>query len=97
MKYKISNYSLKLIDSYLVSKRNFSKKIAYIKKVQPGFSLWFTRSERPIINEWASHNLAYLLHYRRNKTANVDFEFKQAWYNKLLYGIVGPIALLIIK
>lgn len=96
MKYKILGDRVKLLDSYAVSKKKFSKELNSIRNLHPACLLW-NRSESSLRREWASHNLAYMLNIRRDKTADVDLNFEQKWYEKLGYFIIGSIAMLVIK
>lgn len=96
MKYKILGNRVKLIDSHLVKKADFSLELKKIRNLHPSCPLW-ARSEMSIRMEWSSHNLAYLLGINRNKTKDADLNFEQKWYEKLGYFIVGSIALLVIK
>ena len=96
MKYRVFADRVKLIDSYNVSKEKFSRELMRIKNIHPDCPLW-QRSERSLLTEWASHNLAYLMGIRRDKTKDCDLNFTLAWYMKLVYSIVGTIALWLIK
>lgn len=96
MKYKIGAVALKLIDSYLVSKKNFTKELNKIRGLHPSCPVW-QRSNRSLRLEWSSHNLAYSLGIARDRTKDVDLNYEQKWYHKLAYGFVGTIALWLIK
>lgn len=96
MKYRILGDRVKLLDSYAVSKKKFSKELNAIRNLHPACLLW-NRSESSLRREWASHNLAYMLNIRRDKTTDCDLNYELAWYNRLVYFIVGSIALLVIK
>jgi hypothetical protein len=96
MKYKIYGDRVKLLDSYLVSKSDFDYELAKMMNLHPTRLLWM-RSERSLIREWASHNLAYNLGIKREKTKDCDLNFEQPWYTRLMYTIVGTIALWLIK
>ena len=96
MKYRIFNDRVKLLDSYLVSKGKFSRELAAIRNLHPSYPIW-ERSEASLKREWAAHNLAYSLGINRKKTADCDLNYEQSWLVKLLYGVVGTIALWIIK
>ena len=96
MKYKILGDRVKLFDSYLVPKSEFSRELRLMKNLHPTCRLWH-RSENSIKWEWASHNLAYSLKIKRNRTADADLNYEQAWYVRLMYWVVGNIALLVIK
>ena len=96
MRYRLYATRIKLYDSHLVSKRNFAKELDKIRGTHPSCRLW-ARSEGSIRREWAAHNLAYALGINREKTEDCDLEFEPRWYHNLLYGVVGAVALLLIK
>lgn len=96
MKYKIFGNRIKLYDSCFVPKSLFKTELDRIRGLHPTCHLW-ARSDGSIKREWAAHNWAYALGIKRDKSADVDLDFEQKWYLKLLYGIVGTIALLVIK
>lgn len=96
MKYKVYADRVKLIDSYLVPKGKFHRELVGIRNLHPDCPLW-QRTDGSLRREWAAHNLAYALRIKRNKTADCDLEFEQTWYYKLAYGVVGTIALWVIK
>ena len=96
MKYRIYATRIKLLDSHLVSKRDFRWELDKIRSLHPSCRLW-SRSEWNIRREWASHNLAYALGIRRDKTADADFEYEPKWYHNLIYGVIGTLALAVIK
>lgn len=96
MKYKIYNDRIKLIGSHLVSKKNFFRELIQIGNLHPSCGIW-KRSVNNIRREWAAHNLAYSLGIRRDRTADVDLNFEQKWYEKLAYFVIGSFALLVIK
>ena len=96
MKYKIYSNRIKLYDSCFIPKEKFKPELERIRSLHPTCHLW-ARSVNSLRREWAAHNCAYSLGIKRDKTADVDLNFEQEWYRKLLYGIVGSIALLVIK
>jgi hypothetical protein len=96
MKYRILNNRVKLIDSYLVSKARYETELNVVRYLNPTCPLW-KRSVGSMCREWATHNLLYALRIKRSKTADCDLEFEQTWYHKLAYGVVGTIALWVIK
>lgn len=96
MDYKIYADRLKLFNSYLVSKSDFETELNVIRYMNPTCPIW-QRTIGSLRREWASHNLAYFLGICWKKTADVDLNFEQKWYEKLAYFIVGSIALLVIK
>lgn len=96
MKYRVFADRVKLIDSYLVSKKKMSRELTSIRNLHPACPLW-QRSEGSLKREWATHNLAYALGIRRKKTKDCDLNYSLPWYAEVFYAIVGGIALLIIK
>ena len=96
MRYKVYANSIKLIGSCYVSRIDFSKELQRIRNLHPNLELW-KRSDRALKCEWATHNLCYNLGIKRDRTADVDLNFKHKWYMNLAYWIVGNIALLVIK
>ena len=96
MKYRIYGDRVKLFDSYLVSKKKFEIELNVIRYNHPTCRLW-KRSIGSLRREWAAHNLAYFLGINREKTASVDLDYEPRWYHRLLYGVVGMVALLFIK
>lgn len=96
MKYKILADRVKLIDSYLVSKKKMGRELQSIRNIHPSCPLW-QRTEGSMKREWAAHVLAYSLGFKRGKTKDCDLNYDQKWYVKLAYGVVGTIALCVIK
>jgi hypothetical protein len=96
MKYKVFPDRLKLIESHLVPKAKMGKELRSIRNLHPTCPVW-GRSERSLLREWAAHNLAYAIGIRRGKTADCDLNYEPKWYENLIYGVVGTIALWMIK
>ena len=96
MKYRILGDRVKIFDSHLVPKSRFAIELHVIQYMHPTCRLWH-RSEGSIRREWATHNLAYSLGIRRDKTTDCDLNYELEWYQNLAYSVVGTIALLIIK
>ena len=96
MKYKVYDWGISLIDSYLVPKARFSKDLQSIKNLHPNNAIW-GRSDLSLRREWGAHNLAYALNFKRERTKDCDLNIGQKWYVRLAYGVVGTIALWVIK
>ena len=96
MKHRVYGNRVKLFDSYQVSKSKFETELNVIRYLHPTCLLW-KRSVGSLRREWAAHNLAYALGIKRDKTKDVDLDYEPRWYHKLLYGVVGTIALALIK
>lgn len=97
MKYRTLSNRLKLVNSYLVPKDRFEVELNAIRYMTPDYPIWHLRSMASMRREWATHNLAYALRIKRSRTKDCDLEFKQTWYYKLAYGVVGTVALWVIK
>jgi len=97
VKYEISKGDLKILGSHAVSKVLFREVLHTIRAKYPDCEIWNLRSDSSLMREWATHNLAYALGYKRDRTADVDLNFHQKWFVKVAYTIVGSIALLLIK
>lgn len=55
------------------------------------------RSDDSYINEWAVHALAYRWGFKREKTRDADCQFDMEPEVKIMYGLLGPIARLLLK
>lgn len=51
------------------------------------------RSDYSLINEWVSHNNAYKLGYKKERTGSVDLNWPQKWYMSIVYFICSLITL----
>jgi hypothetical protein len=94
--YRILKDRVKLMDSFLVPKREFVGELYKIRHANPECPLW-ARGYDSLRREWAAHNLAYSVGVRREKTKDCDLNYSQAWYVRLLYAVVGTFALWVIK
>lgn len=92
MEIKIRKYTVQVVDSYEISKKNFNKVIDELLCIDI-----LKRSRRSLKYEWAVHNLLYNLGIRKEKTGSVDFDFVQTTWEKIKYGLLGWIALIFIK
>lgn len=96
MKYKVYDNRVKLLDSYLIPKEKYGRELRFIRNLHPNIPLW-NRSEASMRREWALHTLVYNLGIKRSKTKDCDLNFEDKWYVKLAYGVVGTIALWVVK
>ena len=92
MNYKIYSDRVKLIGSCFVPKDRFELELNVIRYNRPTCRLW-ERSIGSLRREWAAHNLAYNLGIKPDRTKNCDLEYEQKWYAKIVYAIIGTIAL----
>lgn len=96
MGYKITDNNIKIIDSYKVPKCQFNDILAHLRSTYPELSVWH-RSFASLKLEWACHNAAYSLGYKRNRTADTDLNYPQSWYERTTYFIMGCLVWLFIK
>ena len=96
MRYKICADRVKLYDSYIVPKSRFELEMNIIRYNRPTCRLW-ERSINSLRREWATHTLLYNMKIQQEKTKDCDLEYKQKWYAKIGYAIIGTIALWLIK
>ena len=94
MDYTVSDNNIHIVDSYMISKREFEPRLLVIKSLYPSCNVW-QRKMSSLKREWATHNLLYALHIYRSRTKDVDLNYpcKYEW----LYNIVGAIAWIFIK
>ncbi len=95
-KYTITQGNLHIIDSYQVSKKAFRRQLASIKALHPDSDVW-KRSWCSLELEWATHNGLYAIGIARSHTKDVDLNYPQKWYEKVLYPIVGSVCWIFIK
>ena len=96
MKYTVSKHNVHIVDSYKVRRRDFRQVLEGIRSASPESEVW----KRPIGSlrrEWACHNAAYRLGFKRSRTKDVDLNHPQGWKARVTYSLLGPLALIIIK
>lgn len=80
---------MRIEDSYKIRTRDrMIDYISYYRRMYPKNSVW-NRSNESLIHEWRGHNLLYDLHLFRSHTADVDFEYPQKWYCKVVWAILS--------
>jgi len=94
--YAIDNGNLHIVESHTISKRDFAVVFDLLRRWHPNCQAW-KRRDASLRREWATHNLCYDLHFRRDLTADVDLNYPVTFWVKVGYGIVGTIALILIK
>ena len=97
--YTISTNDLQIKDSYLVSKHDFETELLWVKndKEENADSLVWNRSIASMRREWATHNACYCLGLFRSHTKDVDLNYPQKWYEKIIYSIVGRLVMPFIR
>lgn len=93
MELRIRKDTVQLRDSWDISKKDFDTvlDLVHIEDYIPN------RTRKSLKREWAVHNFFYNLGIKRDKTGHVDFDFKEKWYEKLGYGILGRFVWILIK
>ena len=98
--YKISDNKLRIVDSYDVKKCDFDIFLDGIKlneeNIGNSSKVW-ERSRFSLKTEWACHNFLYNIGFKRNRTKDVDLNFPQKLYEKIIYPIAGVIFWVFIK
>ncbi len=93
--YIVSSDNIRILNGYQYSKWSFGDVLSAIREAHPDCPK-YPRPDICLKLEWATHNAAYRLHYKRERTRDVDLNVQQKWYATLGYCIVGIIALILI-
>lgn len=81
---KILSNRIKIIDSYKITDRDRMKQIIYaIQYNHP--EVKFNRDINDLVHEWVAHNKLYKWKIKRNMTKDVDLEYEEKWYYRLIY------------
>lgn len=96
MKVTVSKNNINIEDSSEVSKDYFGAILVILSDEHPECEVW-KRSGLSLKLEWAAHNLLYNLHIMRKCTKDVDLNYPQKLWERVLYPIVGAIGWLFIK
>lgn len=79
---------VKVFESYKVKKKSEMEELLDYWRGEY-ITLVFQRTNKSLINEWRSHNLLYNLHLFRSHTTDVDLNYPEKWYMKIIYGIIS--------
>lgn len=79
---KVEQDNICIFDSYKI------KTIKDMKAILKNLDI--DRSLFSLINEWRSHNLIYALGLFRNRTKDVNLNYKLPWYMEIIYTLVSP-------
>lgn len=91
LKVHASENNTTIFDSPMVhSPSDMSSIIHYIKSEVPETYAINKRGVLGMVHEWRVHNLLYSFGIERNRTKDVDLDYPQKWYHKLLYTILSP-------
>ena len=94
--YYINDSNINIKNSCEISKKSFQNIINEMRSkfVNPVLQ---NRSDYSLKMEWAVHNFLYKLGIQKSSTKDVDLNYPQTWYEKILYNAFGPIAWLFIR
>ena len=82
-------------NSYRYSREEVEDFVKDAKPKHPSCLPLQKRSKRSLLREWAAHKLAYLVGFKRERTASVDLNYPQRWWVKVLYFVVGGFGLIL--
>lgn len=82
-------------DSYRYRREEVEDFVKDAKPKHPSCLPLQKRSKGSLLREWAAHKLAYLVGFKRERTASVDLNYPQRWWVKVLYFVVGGFGLIL--
>lgn len=95
----ITPHNIHIKDSYIImypfEMRNILEKLKKLLE-ESGITMDTPFNHRSIcsmIREWIAHNNAYVLGYKKERTGNVDLNYSQKWYVKVLYFMLSLVIL----
>ena len=94
--YYINDSNINIKNSCEISKKDFDNIINEIRSKFTN-SVLTNRSNYSLKMEWAVHNMMYNFGIYKSRTKDVDLNYPQKWYEKLLYNVFGPISWLLIR
>lgn len=89
MDIKVTKNCIHISESWKVPKREFVFWLTDALLVCPDYP---RRSVLGMELEWAGHNLLYRLHYKRDRTGDVDLESPQSAWNRFRWAVGGVLA-----
>lgn len=85
----VSQNNIHIDDSYLIRRRKeIYEYLEALKRKYPYSDVW-NRSMFHLSCEWRAHNRLYMLGLFKDHTKDVDLDYPQKWYYKVLYFILG--------
>ena len=91
VEYKETDFNIQIINSCLVSKRDFDTELDGIERQHPNHLVFAARSRGSLKREWTTHNALWRCHIFRSRTKDVDLNIPQRWYEKLGYAVLGTL------
>lgn len=90
MEYKVSNDNIHITDSYKITDADDMYSVLdSIRFAHPNCRVFKKRGYESMIREWKSHNRLYRLGLWKEHTKDVDLNWPQKWYEKVIYFILG--------
>lgn len=91
----LTKNNLHVVDSYRFSKKEIRDFLAAFSDIDVS-DVW-QRSGFSLRTEWYCRNFLYRIGICRSRTKDVDLNYPQKWWEKLVYPVFGCIAYLFIK
>lgn len=89
-KITVTNNNIHIEDSYQYQTSTEMQDILNAVIVQyPTYDICLNRSISSMIREWRAHNCLYWLHLWRSHTKDVDLNYPQKWYMRIVYYIIS--------
>ena len=89
--YIVTDNNVKIKDGWLYGKESFDGILNWLRSLYPGNNVFKNRTNKSLKREWACHNFLYNIHFARARTEDVDLDWPQPWYMRILYRIGGLI------
>ena len=96
-RYKLTKNNLHVEDSYCFEKRIIRQFIFGLRWNTGHNSDVWKRSDFSLRTEWYCHNFLYRIGICRSRTKDVDLNYPQKWWEKVVYPVFGCIAYIFIK
>lgn len=88
-KVSVTKNNVHIEDSYQITRRREMRELLeYLKETNPDSDVWNRRIFH-MTCEWKAHNRMYRLGLFKSHTKDVDLNYPQEWYIKVLYFILG--------
>ncbi len=89
----IAKDNIHIDNSYRVRKRKDMKLILHY--LRDNYTSWVLdyRSDNSLVHEWVGHNNLYVLGLFRSHTKDVDLEYPEEWYYKVIWWLLSRIVL----
>lgn len=97
MAYVIKPTNIHIDNSYLWSKKDCKKTLLELRELYPDNLVLLCRSDKSLLNEWYVHTFLYSIGLWRKHTQDVDLNYPQKWYEKIIYTVFGLFAGLFIE